>query len=209
MKKGFLDDILGNKSSVRILRVLARDRAEMTGRELARRAGISAASAHAAAKRLSYRGLVRLRSVGTGIVCALNESHYLVVQAGLGRLLSEEENYAGTAAFELAKSLNKNWIESVVLFGSVARGEAKPQSDVDVLLLLKDRRRVQAVKRSLLENSLKISDRFGVRLSPYVIGIGEFVDRYDRADLLIRNMVRDGKRVSGKSLSEVLVDERS
>lgn len=209
MQKRFLDGILGNKSALAILRVLARDRAEMTGRELARRAKVSPAAALAAAKKLSDIGLVNLKSVGSGTACSLNQDHYLMRSAGLGMLLSEEEDYPGTAAFELARSIKSGWIESIVLFGSSARKDQESYRDIDVLVLLKDSHRVKAVKKVLLENSPRVMQRFGVRVSPYVLGVGEFMDRFDAGDALMRNIVKDGEKIGGKSLSEVLVDERS
>lgn len=208
MRKKFLDELLGSKSSLRILRVLTRDRTGMTGRELARRSAVSAASAHAAAKKLAAMGLVTLESVGTGTVYSLNERHYLLVSAGIGMLFGEEEDYIGTVAFESAKPIKSKQLESLVVFGSAARGNTDTYGDIDVLFLLTDSYHVPAVKNTLLQSSDKTMSRFGVRVSPYVISVGEFVDRYRKGDALIRNIVKDGKRISGKPLSEVLTDER-
>ena len=180
----------------------------MTGRELARRASVSAASAHTAAKRLAAMGLVSLKSVGTGTVYSLNEGHYLLTSAGIGTLFGEEGDYIGTVAFYTAKSVKSGRLESLIVFGSAARASADSYGDVDVLFLLKDSYHVSAVKKSLLQSSDKITRRFGVRVSPYVISVGEFVDRYGKGDALVRNIVKDGKRIGGKPLAEVLTDER-
>lgn len=209
MKIGrLLDDVLGSKSKIRILRVLARAD-ELTGRDLARRAGISAASAHAAAMALSRLGIVRYQRKGSGIVYSMHSSHHLVGTAGLGLLLSEEEGYLHTAAFELVRKIKTGWIESLVLFGSAARGEAGLSSDIDICVLCGDSCRVTEVKQELLKRIPAIRDRFGLRVSPYVSGVGEFLDRYDKGEKLIRNIVREGVVVSGKPLSEVLSHERA
>ena len=208
MKKKFLDELLGSKSSLRILRVLTRDRTEMTGRELARRASVSAASAHTAAKRLAAMGLVNLKSVGTGTVYSLNEGHYLLASAGVGMLFGEEEDYVGTVVLESAKSIKSGQVKSLIVFGSAARANSDSYGDIDVLFLLKDSHQVPAAKKCLLQSSDKTMRRFGVRISPYVISTDEFLDRYGKGDALIRNIVKDGKRIGGKPLSEVLTDER-
>lgn len=203
-----LDDVLGTKARIRVLRVLSRDQ-EITGRELARRAGISAAAAHAAARGLSSLGLVRVSAKGTGHLYSLNGSHYLLRKAGLGLLLCEEGLYPRRIASELTKGIRSSWIESVALFGSIVRGEARAASDLDVLVLSRDSSKVPGIKEILLERHPAILDRFGVRPSPYVIGAAAFAAGYRKGDPLIRNIVKEGVVISGKPLSEALLDERS
>jgi len=95
----------------------------------------------------------------------------------------------------------------VAVFGSYARGEANPGSDFDVLVLVDDSYRVPKIKETLQNGTEKFHDLFGVNLAPYVIGAAEFADRLKKGDKLIKAMVREARVISGKPLSEVLVDE--
>ncbi|MBN1668305.1 MAG: nucleotidyltransferase domain-containing protein [Anaerolineales bacterium] len=59
-------------------------------------------------------------------------------------------------------------IESVTLFGSKARGDSKPGSDIDVLVILSQEDR--ALRREILKQAARFSLKYDVLLSPRVIG---------------------------------------
>ncbi|MCL2115637.1 MAG: nucleotidyltransferase domain-containing protein [Methanobrevibacter sp.] len=46
-------------------------------------------------------------------------------------------------AIDFAESLNHSEIEKVILFGSVARNEDKQDSDIDILVIAKDKYKVE------------------------------------------------------------------
>ena len=78
---------------------------------------------------------------------------------------------------------------------------------IDVLILLNDSHRVPKVKEALQKGAEKFHDLFGVNLAPYVLAATEFTDRLKKGDKLIKAMVKEARVISGKPLSEVLVDE--
>lgn len=200
-----LDDILGPHSKVSVLRVLfAQD--ELSGREVARRAGLSPRAASLALTQLVKTGVLRRRAVGSTHLFSIDRRRHIVSSA-LAGLFGEEETLVDTMGHRIAEAVGRDRCVTVAVFGSFARGEAAPGSDFDVLVLLNDPNRVPKVKKALQEKAGGFHDSFGVSLAPYVVGAAEFADRLKAGDKLIKAMVREARVIAGKPLSEVLVDE--
>ena len=113
----------------RVLAVLARTESELTMRTVAELAGVSANRATAVLNHLVHLGLVERREVGSAALVRLvreNEAARSVLalvdlQEGVtARLRAEAENIQPAPA-------------SLVVFGSFVRGEARDDSDIDVL----------------------------------------------------------------------------
>jgi predicted nucleotidyltransferase len=115
-----------------VLATLARGELELTGRELARQVGHgSTEGIRRAADRLVGQGVVSRRAVGGAHLYRLNREHlaapFIEGLAGLRELLITRlrERIAG-------------WQQRprvAVLFGSVARGDAGAESDIDLLIV--------------------------------------------------------------------------
>lgn len=200
-----LDDILGPHSKISVLRVLFAQE-ELSGREVARRAGLSPRAASLALTQLVKAGILRKKDVGSTHLFAVNRKRH-IVSAALSDLFQEEERLAGTMGHRIMEAIGRHRCVAVAVFGSYARGEATPRSDLDVLVLLNDPHRVPMVKEALQNGAEKFHELFGLDLAPYVMGAAEFADRLKKGDKLVQAMVREARVISGKPLSEVLVDE--
>jgi hypothetical protein len=115
-----------------VLGVLARADTEMTGRELQRVIGNgSHQGIRNAADRLTAQGVVLRRSAGSANLYQLNRDH--VAASWIEGLATLPAQVLG----RLREAIN-GWEPPpvlVVLFGSVARGDATPQSDLDLLVI--------------------------------------------------------------------------
>jgi len=201
---GALDEILGPHSKISVLRVLfAQD--GLSGREIARRAGLSPRAASLALTHLVKVGVLRKRSVGSTHQFAIDRKRH-IVSAALSTLFQEEAGLADAMGQHVMCSIGRDKCVSVAIFGSYARGEASPGSDLDVLVLLGDSIRARKVRASLQAGAEKFYELFGVSLAPYVIGTDEFAQRLRRGDKLVKAMVREARVVSGKPLTEVLLN---
>jgi predicted nucleotidyltransferase len=78
-------------------------------------------------------------------------------------------------------------IVAVSLFGSKARGDSGPDSDIDVLVILTEDDR--ALRRAIQTQAARISLEFDLILSPRVIGAPRWEQM--RGFTLHRNVVRD------------------
>lgn len=131
-----LDDLFATGSHVRVLRALdgLPGNAGVSGRELARRAGVSAPTAREALASMVDQGIVRVtRSLGTAAY-RLNPDHVLVA---LVRDLFARERAAGA---ELDRDLSEavrriGDVEAAYVFGSAARGDMLPGSDIDIAVV--------------------------------------------------------------------------
>jgi len=77
-------------------------------------------------------------------------------------------------AKEFAKSLKD--VERIILYGSVARGEDKEESDVDILVISRDKRKP---KDKVIERAMDILLDKGTYISVKVISLREFEDLKD------------------------------
>ncbi|ANV83303.1 hypothetical protein AWQ21_02260 [Picosynechococcus sp. PCC 7003] len=54
---------------------------------------------------------------------------------------------------------------SLIVFGSQARGDATPESDIDILVVLKDKKQKQTKREQIIDFITEISLEFGVLIS--------------------------------------------
>lgn len=122
--------ILDSTESTILLTLLRSSRA-MSGRAIARVAGLSQSTAQRALIRLRNSGLIVVDDVPPALLYRANTDH--LAMPAITELLSLRERLAARAADEIA-----SWVKSpisAVLYGSVARNESHAGSDVDVLLV--------------------------------------------------------------------------
>jgi predicted transcriptional regulator len=74
---GLLDRILGRRSTLQALRCLFAEREALTGREIARRTGLSHLAAHKALADLALQGIVERRSAPPTYLFKPNRGHWV------------------------------------------------------------------------------------------------------------------------------------
>ena len=86
----------------------------------------------------------------------------------------------------------KDKIESIILFGSVARGEAKENSDIDVLIVVK--KEDFKLRRALIGVAFDILLETGKDVSVKVLSKNEFEDRQNFS--FLRNIISEGVKLA-------------
>ena len=184
-----LEDILRGKTSIRVVKTLLRFPAKsFTGRELALAASVQPSDAIDVMRRLLDHGLVGRRTVGRAHQWDLNTKHFLV--GPLQSLVKVDDALAALEAIVTSTLKAARDVEKVVLFGSVARGEERPNSDVDLLVIVAS----QGAKRHLLP----LMARLRLRLeATFTNPLAEII--YSRAEYArkrhlpaVRNAEREG-----------------
>jgi predicted nucleotidyltransferase len=163
-----LDTLLGSPTRVRILRTLTRfpDRG-FTGRELARACGTSPSQTNAALKSLQDSGVIFREVAGRSHVWRLAKEH--VLRDVLVRTFQGEADSSRALKLELEGMLRPLPVRRALLFGSVARGDSRPASDVDLFVQVGTRAEKEAVENALGAASARFALRFGNALSVLVL----------------------------------------
>jgi len=163
------DDVFLNRSHVRVLRALHRMPAGLaaSGRELARRAGVTHPTALKALALLATVGVVTATRGIAGDAYELNRDHMLF--EALTALLAAERDAERELLSFLQKGLRPviGKLAAATVFGSVVWGEAAPGSDIDLAVSCApgDRDDVEAALESLGD---AVRRRFGNRLGVLV-----------------------------------------
>lgn len=203
--KHLLEDFLGQKSKVAILRILYRG-TELTGREIARKADLSPRAAQQALQELYATGVIHRKAVGASYLFSLNRSRY-VVEKILSPLFESEQGLGAAMIEELRKALPAKGIISIILFGSVARGENKQGSDLDAMVVVENFLDVRKITAGIQNKGGGFLAKFGMMLSPHVIRRRDFASRFDKKDKLILNVIKEGRVIFGRHFEEVLAHE--
>ncbi len=153
-------------------------------RELARKVEVSSYTVSVNLSKFAKEGLVVVKKEG-------REKYYRInLKNPEGRKLCELFETQKREAFysknkrlawalqEFAKHLADFLpeVQSAVLFGSAARGEATKASDVDVLVLVPkvNEQEFKQLSKNVNEVASKVKSRFPVRLSPVVVTLEDF-----------------------------------
>lgn len=185
-----LEPLLGSPTKIRLLRaLLASGGRGWSGRELAGRSRVSSAQAARDLRELGEVGIIDRKVSGRSYVWRLNTQH--VLADALEALFGSEGRLRDELLRELAKELRSAPIESARLFGSFARGEERPDSDVDLYLVLRSAKDREQVERSLARVRDRIWSRFGNPVTALVYTREEA--RHPKNPDLMISIERDGR----------------
>lgn len=197
-----LDEILGQYSKVKILRFLVRSQSQLNGREIAKNVRLSHVKTHTALKDLTRHGVVNMRSVGNSLIYWLNEEHFLVKEI-IRPTFEKEENIFIHIVRIILKEIRSAQPLSVILFGSFAKGNASADSDIDVVIIYPHAYQKSLVAKGLSEAGKKVISLFGNHLAGTPLAIGEFQRKLKAKNKFINEIVRTGKVIYGKDISEL------
>jgi len=201
-----LEDILGHKSKIKLLRYLLNSRLELTGRQLSRAIGIHHRTVHQALKEIASFGIVVMHQTGKAIIYKVNDNN-LLVERILKPIFSLEKNLLYQTIATILKRIRVR-VSSAIVFGSVASSSERGSSDIDVLFLVSSKKEQNQLIKGLEKIEYDFLLKYGNMLSPLVLTLDEFDKRLRRKDRLIQNIIQKGKSVYGKTLQEVLIECR-
>lgn len=197
-----LNYILGNSIKIDIIRFLVKTSAEWSGREIAKELKTSPAACHKALKSLYREGILLLRTTGNTYLYRLNPNH-LIVKKQLQPLFRWElrsvKNLADLITAKI-KKFSPRYFVSVALFGSIIRHQEKPDSDIDLLVLIKTPGNKPKVEWLMNKLGNFLSSNTGNRLAPYILSVTEFRQKYKKRLPVVKNIAKSHYLVSGKPL---------
>lgn len=191
-----LDEVLGSKVTVKALRSLLRQPyRERFFKELVKDTRVGVGPLTKNLRELVGRAIVEERVVGRQHFYKANlenpVARSLFDLFTLERRLEIPANLR-TALEEFVNKLraeSKEILLSVVLFGSVATGKAKPESDLDILLIFNERPKQDKEIRAKLDS---VSRFYETLAQEHIMTKSEFLEMYGLGDDLVVNALAEG-----------------
>ncbi len=189
-----MTEVLGSPVRVDLLRILARAHGGgLSGRELARQISASPSQVNLHLRALRSHGLVRAATVGRVHSWSISVDHALVEP--LQRLFDAEPALLQQLRERLEATLRPLPIERAVLFGSIARGEERPGSDIDLFIETRGNAEKERVAEALSGASLEFAQRFGNPLSNLILTRAEVTHGWNPT--LLASIEREGIPLRG------------
>lgn len=199
---GPLDDIWNSRVKTRLLRFLCKAMSGFTGRQLAGFVGYSHTHTMAALDDLEAHGLVSRIYAGNSHLFSINMENAIVSRV-LIPAFEVESGLINDLADRFYDGIGKNLI-SVILFGSVAKGEEEVGSDVDLLLVVGDGTNLEELEYEASEISIDAAHEFGCSVMPIVVTRSEYERKLKRKQGFWREIPKDGKLI-GRERERALV----
>jgi predicted nucleotidyltransferase len=186
---GLAERLLGRRSRIAVLTaLLSSPGAEWTGREIARRAGVSPTQALAALRAFESEGVCRQRRIGRASVWSVVPDHFIA--KALESVVHLDQEAQRRLEQTLQTALDGSGAAEAYLFGSVVSGTEEAGSDIDLLVVFPDEKRARAWQVKLEALRSKIQAQFSSFLSPVVYTRAQA--RKPAASRLLREARRTG-----------------
>lgn len=202
-----LDNILDNEAKVKILRFLLKSSAQWNGRQIAKEIGLAPATTHKALHALYKEGVLLLHNIGRAHLYSINDSS-VIVKNMLSPLFAKEDkildNIITVVKQRISSSKVGQSILSVALFGSVNVRDDHSRSDIDLAVVINNKKAKAATEHLFEGIDAKISKKFGNTLSPYINTKAEFRVKYKKGMAIIKSILKSYRILYGKRLETLL-----
>ncbi len=190
----YLDDVLASKVKVKILRELFKFPSKsFTIRELAQSIkDITHTGIRKSLGDLQKSNIVNIEHHGQSNLISLNRNSE--IYDVLTTLFENEAQKYSEFTQKLATGI-PNGVKACALFGSIAKGTEKPDSDIDILFIADNQEKVMEY---IDKKSKEITDKYGNVIIPYIMSENEFKKK--RNTLFVKNILQCHKKLSGEDL---------
>jgi len=163
-------DVLNSKTKVKIVKFLLTHEASMSEREIASIVKVSHMSVNRTLRELSEMNFVNFVTIGKAHLWKVNRKSYAFkTLSKLIKGISHIKDPLKELKATILKTLPKKIIKKVVLFGSVAKGTEKTNSDIDIFILVEDMATKKKLEHSIGKLSNLCLEIYGNRLAPYIL----------------------------------------
>lgn len=190
-----LEDVLGERLNVAVLRLLVSLQGGLSGNEIARRLGAHQSAVRKALERLVARGIISRTDLGRSASYELNRRQAMVSNV-LVPLFTAEADLRRDLWKDLRAAVDKLKPRpaTVIVYGSLAR-EAPAPRDIDLLVIVHRKADEEPLRLALLDAVGPLEAAFEVAVHPIVLTTAE-LRRRSREEFM-RNIGKDGIVVFG------------
>jgi len=196
------DVILGRRSKVALLRYLINSRRETTGRDLARSVGLDHKACLESMTDLVRESIVRRRGVGRAWFFQLNFEFPLVREV-LIPMFDWERGLPERMARDIRKALGRDAL-SIFLFGSTAKGTDERESDVDLLIVAKDKAAIRVLREKSHDSWDRLLKNYSRAPQHVFMDAREFTTKYYKNHPFLTEILRTGRHLDGLRVEEIL-----
>ena len=188
-----LEDFFGTRAKLRIIReTAAHPGMDYSVEDLARAVKMSYGTVHPAVAELESARALLARKAGRSKLYKINEKHPLYKD--IRSLIVREQNAFLNIARNFVKNLEKDGVEDIVLFGSVARGEPHP-GDIDILIVSRGGKPPHNLDE-MTDIALDESDTI---ISPICLSRKALTDKIKNLDSFIIRVMNEGRVMWGEA----------
>lgn len=163
-------DVLNSKTKVKIIKFLLTHEASMSEREIASILKVSHMSVNRTMRDLAELNFVNFVTIGKAHLWRVNRKSYAFrVLSELIKGVSGIKKPLEDLKKIVLRNLSETLIKRVVLFGSIAEGSERINSDIDVLVLVKDKQSKEKLEPQIEKLSNICFEAYGNRLAPYIL----------------------------------------
>ena len=202
-----LDKILNNETKIRVLRILCRTAGEMSGRQMAKMAGVTPKTAHEILQDLLREGVLIMRAAGKTHLFRLHEERAIVHEVLKPLFLEEKilsERLFDVIRGVIKKSMLRDDILSVALFGSVHAKTERSTSDVDLLVVVKTAEFKKKAETLFSDIDQRLSSQWGNLISPYINSIAELRTNAKKKTGPVPHILKSYQLIYGDRLEKLL-----
>jgi predicted nucleotidyltransferase len=183
-----LAQILGSQARSAVFRLLFSDpKVELYLREIERKSALSIGAIQREVGLLLEIGLISSRKDGNRLYYRANGSHPLFPE--IRALVEKTSGYQGV----LRDALSDPDIQCAFVFGSMAAGKARAESDLDLFVV--GRPGATLGLRKVTRLLVGCSDRIGRVINPHVMSAEEFTQKFRKKDHFVSSVLASKKVV--------------
>ena len=163
-----LEDLFSSRVKIAVMKILFfyPDK-KFSGRELARLIKISPSRTSEVLELFRRYGIINRIKIGNTCEWSLNKENILVKE--LSKIFKIDEKVYKTLKTKIYNILkNEKKILKVILYGSIARGDEKPDSDIDLFILVKNKKDKEKVGDLISKLNFSLIPIFGNVISEFI-----------------------------------------
>jgi len=163
-------NIIDSKTKLKIVKFLINYESNMSEREISSILNVSHMSVNRTMRDLSAVNFTHCVSIGNAYLWKVNRKSY--AYQGLEKIIeaiSSIDDPLENLKNTILRNLSLDSFMKIILFGSIAKGTERTNSDIDLFILVATKQLKEKVKPALERLTILCLDKYGNVLSPYIL----------------------------------------